>query len=260
MGEGRAAKGLSRTRRLLDSWVPRVNTPEFIQNDPVCFPRHYSAAPDIEIAAFLAATIAWGRRDLILRSGERMFGLMGKHPYDYLMSGGWKKLKTACVHRTFFEDDLAYYCRGLAACYKKYGGLEKIFSSAQDVFDGIAAFREEMAAANAVRRVPVYSKHIANPAAGSACKRVNLALRWLVRRDGIVDMGLWKTISPSRLRIPLDLHAGRTARALGLLTRKQDDRKAVEELTSRLRAFCPEDPVKYDFALFGLGIEKKRRD
>ena len=255
-----------RVRRFLDSWATRVNTPEFIKSDPVCFPRQYSRANDIEVAAFLTATIAWGRRDLILRSAERMFGLMGKHPFDYVVSGGWKTLESACVHRTFFENDLAYYCKGLAACYRKYGSLERIFSSAWDIFDGIAAFRREMALANAGPSdsgakkarspgIPVYSKHIADPDAGSACKRINLALRWLVRRDGIVDLGIWKSISPSRLCIPLDVHAGRTARSLGLLMRSQDDRKAVEELTIHLRTFCPEDPVKYDFALFGIGIE-----
>jgi uncharacterized protein (TIGR02757 family) len=255
-------------KSFLDSWAERANTPAFITDDPVQFPRRYSALPDIEVSAFLAATLAWGRRDLILRSARRMFGLMGKSPWDYVMSGGWKTLGGSCIHRTFFESDLAYYCRGLAACYKKYGGLESVFSTAPEIFAGIKVFRETLAAANAAKTesasraaarqsetFPRYSKHIANPAV-SACKRINLALRWLVRRDGIVDLGVWKNVSPSRLYIPLDLHVGRAARKLGLLERKQDDRKAAEELTANLRKFCPEDPAKYDFVLFGMRSEE----
>jgi uncharacterized protein (TIGR02757 family) len=192
-----------------------------------------------------------------------MFQIMGESPYDYVISGGWKKLKKACIHRTFFGHDLAYYCKGFRACYTQYGGLEKLFASANDIFDGIKLFRQIMAAGNVAASgkkpkdggVAVYSKHVANPEKNSACKRINLALRWLVRGDGIVDLGLWKSVSPAKLYIPLDLHVSRTARKLGLLERKSNDRKAVEILTGKLREFCPEDPVKYDFALFGIGME-----
>jgi uncharacterized protein (TIGR02757 family) len=267
-------------KTLLDAWVSRTNTPAFIDSDPVQFPRGYAAREDREISAFLAATIAWGRRDLILRSARRMFALMGRSPYDYVMSGGWKKLPAACVHRTFFGKDLAYYCKGLLACYTLCGSPERLFASSGEIFEGIRLFRQTMAMANAApagktasrtargkagrgetETAAVYSKHSANPEANSACKRINLALRWLVRDDGIVDLGLWKSVSPSRLYIPLDIHVGRTARRLGLLERKANDRKAACELTAKLREFCPEDPVKYDFALFGLGMEnspKKR--
>jgi len=257
----------------LNRWYKNICTPDFIPLDPVQFPLRYSKREDIEIAAFLAATIAWGRRDLILRSAEKMFALMGQSPYDFVMSGGFKKLKdrstqqspTRNIHRTFFENDLKYFCRGFEHCYKKYGNLENLFSSllatkfpAQgespplDVWEGIALFREEMAKANK----NVDSKHISNPGEkdknGSACKRLNLALRWLVRKDQ-VDLGLWKSIKPAALFIPLDIHVMRTARNLGLLERKANDKKAVIELTERLREFDANDPVKYDFALFGMG-------
>jgi uncharacterized protein (TIGR02757 family) len=249
-------------KSLLDEWVARTNTPAFIETDPVQFPRRFSAPQDVEIAAFLAATIAWGRRELILRSARRMFSLMGQSPYDYVMSGGWKKLKTACIHRTFFEKDLACFCRGLRACYTRYGSLENLFSAAGDIFDGIGVFRQTMAEGNSVpggKKTGVFSKHVSNPGGNSACKRLNLALRWLIRNDGIVDLGLWKTPPPSRLYIPLDIHVARTARSLGLLQRKSSDRKAVENLTEKLREFCPEDPVKYDFALFGIGLKNTEK-
>ncbi|MDR1419381.1 MAG: TIGR02757 family protein [Treponema sp.] len=255
----------SRLGDTLDAWYVRVNRPEFVSSDPVQFPRRFTAPGDIETAAFLAAAIAWGRRDLILRSAERMFALMGKSPHDYVMSGGWKKLSGRVVHRTFFEGDLKYYCRGLRACYETYGSLEALFAGPEDargggageageIWRGMSRFRDTAAAANG----GVFSKHIADPSGRSACKRLNLALRWLVRKDA-VDMGLWKAVSPASLYIPLDLHTGRTARRLGLLERKTSDRKAVQELTARLREFSPEDPVKYDFALFGMGINEQAR-
>jgi len=235
----------------------------FIALDPVQFPRRYaeksgSCKADIEIAAFLAAAIAWGRRDLILRSAEKMFALMDGEPAAFVMSESYRKLKNRNIHRTFFESDLKYFCKGFKHCYAKYGSLEKLFAHAPDVWEGIALFRREMAAGNGGR----LSKHIADPGAGcdancdsgsgagSACKRINLALRWLVRK-GPVDMGLWKNISPAALYIPLDVHVARNARSLGLLKRKANDKKAVIELTEKLRKFCPDDPVKYDFALFG---------
>ena len=177
---------------------------------------------------------------------------MENSPFAYIMSGNCRKLKDRNIHRTFFEGDLKYFCRGFNACYAKYGNLEKLFASAVGIWEGIALFREEMAAANKGS----YSRHIADPGAGgtgSACKRINLALRWLVRKKP-VDLGLWKSIRASALYIPLDIHVARTARRLGLLKRKSNDKKAVIELTEKLKAFCREDPVKYDFALFGMGL------
>jgi uncharacterized protein (TIGR02757 family) len=241
--------------RELEFWYKKVCTPDFIAADPVQFPRRYTKREDIEIAAFLAATIAWGRRDMIIRSAEKMFALMGPSPYAFVMSGEYKKLKRANIHRTFFEDDLKYYCRGLKRCYGIYGNLENLFIALRfDVWEGFYVFREEMAKANR----GLYSRHIADPGVdnqnGSACKKLNLALRWLVR-DGPVDLRLWKMIYPPALYIPLDVHVARTARKLGLLQRKSNDKKAVIELTEKLRMFDGFDPVKYDFALFGLGVE-----
>jgi uncharacterized protein (TIGR02757 family) len=179
----------------------------------------------------------------------------------------------SCIHRTFFEDDLKYFCRGFRACYKKYGSLEALFGSAvtpgrdaspasaaavagAGLWEGIALFRETMARGNG----GLYTKHIADPYSSSPCKRLFLSLRWLVRREGPVDMGLWKSLSPASLCIPLDLHVGRTARRIGLLdpARKANDRKAALALTERLREFCPEDPARYDLALFGWGLEAGR--
>ena len=240
----------------LDRLYRRINRPEFILHDPVQFPRRYANPADQEIAAFLAATIAWGRRDLILRSAERMFALMGPSPSAFVMAGDYRPLKDRCIHRTFFEGDLAYFCRGFRLCYERWGSLEALFASPGGVWEGIARFRETMAQGNG----GLYTKHIADPGGadgvggGSACKRLNLALRWLVRQEGPVDLGLWRRVSPVSLAMPLDVHAGRAARRLGLLERKSNDRKAVVLLTERLREFCPDDPVKYDFALFGLGL------
>ena len=235
----------------LDYWYKKVCTPEFIALDPVQFPHRYKKREDIEIAAFLSAAIAWGRRDLILRSAEKMFALTGSSPYDYVMSDGCKKLKDKNIHRTFFESDLKYYCMGFKRCYAKYKNMEELFVSCENVWQAFALFRGETALANKGG----YSRHVSNPGSegksGSACKKLNLALRWLVRK-GPVDLGLWKKIKPSALFIPLDVHVARTARDLGLLKRNSNDKKAVIELTEKLRILCPEDPVKYDFALFGM--------
>jgi len=238
----------------LNRWYKNICSPDFIASDPVQFPHRYKKREDIEIAAILSATIAWGRRDLILRSCEKMFALMGKSPFTYVKTGEYKKLKNNNIHRTFFENDLKYFCKGFAHCYNQYGNLENLFASAENVWEGIALFRKEMIKANNGKS----SIHIANPNTsktnGSACKRLNLALRWLVRKDP-VDLGLWKKIKPADLFIPLDVHVARTAKKLGLLERKSNDKKAVIELTEKLREFNPEDPIKYDFALFGMGIQ-----
>ena len=243
----------------LDELVARNNTEAFIKDDPVQFPHRFSDKRDIEIVAFLVATIAWGNRKMILNSANKMLELMGKSPYDYVMSGGWEKLEDAkCVHRTFFNRDLKYYCRGISWINRINGinnSLEEVFYNEEhDVWRGIQNFRDLMAEANGGT-----SKHISNPCCGepkkgSACKRLHMALRWLVRNDGIVDLGIWNRLSPKDLMIPLDVHVARVSRKLGLLERKSNDRMAVEMLTSRLREFDGEDPVKYDFALFGVEL------
>ena len=231
----------------------KVNRKEFILTDPVQFPHRFKDREDIEISAFLAAAIAWGRRDLIIRSCERMFSLLKPGPFSFVMKGNFQNLGSRCIHRTFFEKDLVYFCRGLKVCYSRYGNLESLFLKAGNIWDGMILFRETMAKGNR----GLYSKHIADASSSSACKRLNLVLRWLVRK-GPVDLGIWDRISPASLFIPLDLHVGRIARQLGLLDsgRKANDKKAVFSLTEKLRGFCPEDPVKYDYALFGMGIEQ----
>ena len=178
-----------------------------------------------------------------------MLEKMGSSPYDFVMSEGYAQLGSGNIHRTFFEKDLVYLCKGLRACYLEFGSLEAVFASKPSLWDGIETFRNTLATANE----GIFSKHVSNPNTNSACKRLHLALRWLVRNDGIVDLGIWSTISMSELYIPMDVHVGRVSRALGLLDRNLNDKKAVESLTSLLRVFCPEDPVKYDFALFGIG-------
>jgi len=245
-------------KKKLDDLYLLVNVPEFLDRDPLKFPHKFKKNKDREIAAFLVSAIAWGNRNMILKSAEKIFGFLGNEPYKYIMEGSFHNVKTSIrvngskrgksIHRTFFETDLLYFLKGLRECYRNFGSLEKLFSSVPDLWEGIKLFRTTMAKGNG----KAYSKHISNPDSGSACKRLHLALRWLVRK-GPVDLGVWKSISPSSLYIPLDVHVGRAARALGLLDkdRKANDKKAVILLTERLREFCPEDPIKYDFSLFG---------
>lgn len=241
----------------LDELVAKNNTAAFIKDDPVQFPHRYSDVRDIEIVSFLVATIAWGNRKMILNSANNMLAMMGKSPYDFVMSGGWEKLDDSkCVHRTFFGRDLKYYCKGLSKAYQMpVNSLENVFYNEEhDVWRGIQNFRDLIAEANGCT-----SKHISNPSCcepnkGSACKRLHMALRWLVRNDGIVDLGIWKRLNPRDLMIPLDVHVARVSRDLGLIERKSNDRQTVEMLTAKLRVFDPADPVKYDFALFGVEL------
>lgn len=247
---------MERLKQLLDEKAAQYNCKEFIKDDPVQFPHQFRDKRDIEIAALLASVIAWGNRRMIINSGNKMlFGIMGGKPYDYIMSGKFHSLcGTDNIHRTFFVRDFVYLCNGLQNIYSKYGSMEPLFTQC-DVWDGISLLRGELSAANE----NIYTKHISNPVAtkgkpASACKRLHMMLRWLCRQDGIVDLGIWHDVAPSKLMIPLDVHVARTGRALGLITRTQNDRKTVEELTAQLRAFCPSDPVRYDFALFGVGV------
>ena len=249
---------MDRLKEYLDELVSKNNTKAFIKDDPVQFPHRYSDKRDIEIVSFLVATIAWGNRKMILNNANKMLDMMGKSPYDYVMSGGYEKLEDEkCVHRTFFNRDFKYYCKGISGIYKNDGinSLEDVFYNEEnDVWKGIQNFRDMMANANGET-----SKHISNPSCcepkkGSACKRLHMALRWLVRNDGIVDLGIWKRLNPKDLMIPLDVHVARVSRDLGLIERKSNDRQTVEMLTAKLREFDAEDPVKYDFALFGVEL------
>lgn len=239
----------------LDEAANRINTPSFIDNDPVQFPRRYSRLQDIEIAALLTATIAWGNRKTILTDAELMLSKLGSSPYDFVMGEGYKTLGTANVHRTLFEPDLAYFLKGLKIIYNGWGSLNHFFRNFQidkteaPIWEATRFLRAALLDANGRYN----TKCIPASFETSALKRLNLAFRWLVRNDGIVDLGVWDCITPAQLYIPLDVHVGNTARQLGLLTRKSNDRKAVEELTRVLREFQPEDPTLYDFALFGVG-------
>lgn len=246
---------MGQLKALLDEKAVQYNRREFIANDPVSFPHSFSKREDIEVAALLASVIAWGNRKMILRSGERMFsGIMEGHPHEYVMSGKWEGLDDRLnIHRTFFASDLKYICRGLRSIFFEHGSMEPLFSGCS-VWDGIENLRTAMAAANNGEA----TRHISNPLPrkgkpASACKRMHMMLRWLCRKDGIVDLGIWDAVPQSQLMIPIDVHVARMARQLGLVSRSQNDRRTVEELTARLRELSPDDPVKYDFALFGVG-------
>jgi len=248
-------------REFLEEKYLQYNTPEFIENDPVSIPHMFSDNHDREISGFLTATIAWGRRDLILRSAHRLMELMGNSPYEFILNASGNDLKrfSQFVHRTFNGDDCMCFLRSLMHIYRKYSSMEDIISRGikqnGSIVDALALLRKEFFS---VPHICHAKKHFADVAGGAAGKRLFMFLRWMVRNDGRgVDFGIWKKIKPSQLYIPLDFHTGNTARKLGLIKRKQNDFKAVEELTAVLRKFDPEDPVKYDFALFGLGIYER---
>jgi uncharacterized protein (TIGR02757 family) len=243
----------------LDEHAERINRPAFIDSDPVQFPRRYKNLQDIEIVSFSVAAIAWGKRSLILRDAERMLAKMGECPYDYVMNEGYKNLGTANVHRTFFEQNMTYMLRGFRHFYMSYGSMDDYMASCYEKTPQklVEALRESALKANDNQKdIRCYSSNLES----TALKRVNLALRWLVRNDGIVDLGVWKSMKPDMLYIPLDVHVSNTAREIGLLARRNNDWKAVEELTGKLRTYNPADPILYDFALFGIGVEKKNKN
>ena len=249
-------------RDLLDSEAQRINSVSFISEDPVQFPRRFSRLQDIEIVAFLSSIIAWGNRKMICRDAERMLLLMDNEPYRYVMDEGYEDLDPRQnLHRTFFGEHFGYFLRGLKRIYEKYGSLDS-FSAAVRAGDSEAPswkLVEEMQKVMCdVNHGTFCSQCLPVNLQQTALKRINMALRWLVRDDGIVDMGVWHSIPKSRLYIPLDVHVGNISRELGLLSRKANDRKSVELLTGVLRSLRPDDPAVYDFALFGIGVEGKR--
>lgn len=246
---------------LLNSEAARINNPAFIDADPVQFPRRFSSLQDIEITSLLCSSIAWGNRKMICNDCSKMLSLMDNDPYAYTMDKGYEELPDECnIHRTFFGRNLKHFLRGLRSIYAAHGSLQDfaaaagIARSSHPSWALVEAVNQCLAEANGgagdSRCLPLNLK-------ATALKRVNMALRWLVRNDGIVDLGVWSVISPAQLYIPLDVHVGNVARSLGLVTRKANDRRTVEELTGLLRALRPEDPVFYDFALFGIGMEAK---
>lgn len=246
---------------MLEDQADRINRPEFIAEDPVQFPRRFSSLRDIEIVSLLVSMIAWGNRKMICRDAERLLEIMNNEPYEYLKSGEYENLEDERnIHRTFFASHLKYFLRGLRNIYSLHPSLDAFAFS-------IKAKNEEAPAWKIAEEIQKYLGLANNglncpqcfPSnfSSTALKRFNMALRWLVRDDGIVDMGVWKSIDKSQLFIPLDVHVGNVSRSLGLLDRKSNDRKAVEKLTTVLRQIDSSDPVRFDFALFGIGIENK---
>ena len=237
------------------------NRPQFIETDPISIPSLFTQKEDIETIGFIIATISWGNRKSIINNGHKLIEHLGHSPFDFVMNynkNAAQKLKSKkFVHRTFNADDLHYFITAIQALYKQFGSLEAVFvhhikKNDSNLKEAISGFGQSFCSYTNPGRT---AKHIAKPHENSAAKRINMYLRWMVRKDHAgVDFGLWNDIKPSLLSIPLDVHSGRVARKLGLLKRTQNDWKAVEELDAALRRFDAKDPVKYDFALFGLGV------
>ncbi len=238
----------------------QYNNIKFIETDPIQIPHLFNKKEDVEISGFLTSTISWGNRKSIIKSAEKLIELLDHSPYDFILNHKKRDLDTLkpFVHRTFNGIDLIQFVKSLKHIYRNYNGLEEIFrnnikdDSLQYAIHKMKKIFFEIPHTNRTK------KHISDPMRGSAAKRINMFLRWMVRDDTRgVDFGIWKSISPRYLSCPLDVHTGNVARKLGLIQRKQNDHKAVMELDKKLREFDLIDPVKYDFALFGLGVFEK---
>ena len=245
-------------KEFLEEKYDQYNRPEFIKTDPIQIPHKFTKKEDIEITAFLTSQIAWGKRSMIIRNASEITEIIQKKPHEFILNATEQDFDKALnfTHRTFQGIDLKYFLQSLQNIYKKHSGLESVFIKGfkidNTIYSAVKFFRNIFFELHHELRT---EKHIANVEKKSAAKRINLFLMWMIRKDKRgVHFGLWKKIHTSSLKIPLDIHAGNTARALGLLKRKQNDWKAVEELTTKLKEFDPDDPVKYDFALFGLGV------
>ncbi len=252
-------------REVLDRYAAEYNVAEFAESDPVQFARRFTELADREIASLLVSTISWGRRPMILRNAERLLGLLEGEPLRFVLDGDIDSIADDNIHRTFFGRHLRYYLRGLRELYSRFGSLENFARHIGADAPGEAPawkiaeeLRKVLADANASCNEMLCGPDRCLPSkpSTSALKRLNMALRWLVRRDGIVDPGGWELIGPERLYMPMDVHVCNTSAALGLLDKapKSPDRKTAEALTAALREFRPEDPTIYDFALFGLGV------
>lgn len=249
---------LSEIKELLDEKYFQFNNKSFIETDPISIPHQFSKKEDIEIASLLVATIAWGQRTSIINNGNKLMRLMNDEPHDFILNFSKKDAARfeGFVHRTFNSTDCVFFLNSLKHIYTKHGGLEAAFSTdfsskETDVKNSITNFRALFLNTEHQSRS---EKHISNPSAKSSTKRLCMFLRWMVRKDKHgVDFGIWKSIKSSQLCLPLDLHTGNVSRKLGLLNRTQNDWQAVEEITSVLRTFDKNDPIKYDFSLFGLG-------
>lgn len=247
-------------KEFLDEKVEKYNTQRFIESDPIQVPKQFSDKNNIEIAGFLTATIAWGNRAAIIKNALRLMAMMDNEPFNFVTnaSNGEIERLQKFVHRTFNGDDCIYFLRSLRNIYQKHGGLQAVFEEGflpeGSVLSALTHFYTVFFELEGERT----RKHISNVQKGASGKRLNMFLRWMVRYDMAgVDFGLWKGIPASALMLPLDVHTGNTGRKLGLLKRRSNDWKAVEEITAALRSFDHRDPVKYDFALFGLGVFEK---
>ena len=250
-------------KEFLDEMVERYNQPDFIAFDPICIPHQFSKKQDIEIAGFFAAILAWGQRKTIINKCKELMAMMDNAPYDFMINHQEQDLKPFLhfKHRTFNDIDTLYFIDFFSRFYSKHASLEEAFcigwSDSKNIMSVLLTNFHEVFFESPDSPLRT-RKHIATPNKNSACKRINMFLRWMVRNDEKgVDFGLWKKIKPYQLICPCDLHVDRVARKLGLITRKQTDWLTAMELTTRLRQFDPEDPIKYDFALFGLGLAER---
>ena len=244
----------------LDEIVVLYNNPKFIEADPIQIPHQFSKKEDIEIAAFLTATISWGNRKMIIQNASKMMELLDYHPYDFVMNHQENDLKSFenFVHRTFNSGDLKQFIKSLKHIYQNHDGLEKALLIKDDSKTYQKAIHEFKGFFFEIPHQNRTKKHISDPMKNTAAKRINMFLRWMVRNDKTgVDFGIWKTHSPANLSCPLDVHSGNVARKLNLISRVQNDWKALSELDKKLRKLDKNDPVKYDFALFGLGVFEK---
>lgn len=246
----------------LDEKVAQYNQPGFIPNDPVCIPHDFTKKQDIEIAGFLAAVFAWGQRKTIINKSREFLHLMGNEPHRFVLNYSEDDLEPILdfKHRTFNSTDALYFLHFFRWFYERHDSLEEAFTkglSENALMEARLIHFFELFFSLPDHPIRTY-KHIPNPARKSACKRINMFLRWMVRQDDRgVDFGIWKTIKPNHLICPCDLHVDRVARKLGLIKRKQTDWQTALELTENLKKLDAQDPIKYDFALFGLGVEEK---
>ena len=256
-------KDFNELKQILEENYQKYNTLSFIETDPIGIPHRFQKTENIEISAFLTSIIAWGRRDMIIKNANRMMNLLDNKPYDFVINATENDLEMCkkFVHRTFNGEDFVFFLKSLRNIYINHGGLHQVFSEGyrtnKSIRQSISYFRKIFFEIESLQRT---QKHIANVDKNSAAKRINMFLMWLVRRDNVgVHFGLWKDIDTADLFLPLDVHTANMSRALGLLSRKQNDWKAVEEITGNLRKFDSKDPVKYDFAIFGLDLNLKNQ-
>lgn len=252
-------------KELLDFWAKEVEENSFIPHDPVQIPHRYTRRQDIEISGFFAAIMAWGQRKTIINSAQKLMLMMDDVPFDFVMQHEERDLKRleSFVHRTLNGQDVISLIRFFKHCYGEAPSLEDLFFSkdvleapnADQVFRALERFQVAWQAFPHEKRT---DKHLASPSKGSACKRLNMYFRWMVRHSSPVDFGIWNQVSPAALMCPLDVHVQRVAMELGLLERNKSDWQSCIELTDRLRAFRPEDPVYYDYALFGIGVARNK--